>query len=453
MLRLVYDGDVLGKFPDGVLWASLGPKPHLMGLLGSWAAGLGMSEKEIAGLLRIEDRQQAIKSRIGMSRMLLVIDDAWDVDAANTFLLGGPHSAHVLTTRLPSIAWEFAHDGVVTLAPLTEDEGMALLAEMAPMAVKSEPEETRKLVSAVGGLPLALVIMGRYLAHEGRTGRPRRVRAALESLRDSAQRLRLEAPSSLLEASPTLPEGTPLSLLASVALSVCSLDSETRRVMRALSVLRAMPHSFDEGAAAAVTGAEPSVLDRLEDIGLLESVGPDRYALQPAIADFARSQLTDEEAKEFHRRALDYVNGKLREHEESLRDVAPYQRQYRYEQPGLADLEEEFLYHVSHSGRRVGRSRFRAGVPRRILLVGLLHRLAVLQAAAAAVAEHPASPESLEWIDAFSTFEIRIRPATRSTAWVTGPRSSARYTGFASSRSSTATSSRSRASSGDTSAR
>jgi hypothetical protein len=403
-LRLAYDGDILGKFPDGVLWANLGPKPHIMGLLGSWAAGLGMSEKEIARLLRIEDRQQAIKARIGLSKMLLVVDDAWDVDAANAFLLGGPGCVHILTTRLPAVAWEFAQDGVVTLEPLSEDDGLALLADMAPTVVQSEPEEARKLVSAVGGLPLALVIMARFLAHEGRTGRPRRVRAALESMSDATERLRLQAPSDLLEASPTLPEGTRLSLLASIAMSEETLDDDARQALRGLSVLRARPYSFDEGAAKAVTGAEVSVLDRLEDSGLIEAVGPNSYALQPAIADYARAQLGDEEALTFHQRALDHVNEKLREYEAGLRDVASYQRQYRYEQTAWQSLEEEFLYQVSHADAASADLAFARAYLDGFFWWGCYIDSPYCERRLRQWREHPASAKSLEWIEAFSTF-------------------------------------------------
>jgi hypothetical protein len=403
-MRLAYDGDVIGKYPDGVLWASLGPKPHLSALLGSWAEALGMSTKEIAGLHTVDDRRRAIKVRIGVSRMLLVVDDAWDADAANTFLLGGPGCVHVLTTRLPAVAWEFAQDGVVTIEPLSDDDGLALLAEMAPACVKSEPEEARRLVREVGGLPLALVIIGRFLAQESRTGRSRRVRAALESMSDAAERLRLEAPTDLLEASPTLPAGARLSLLASIAMSEETLNDDARRTLRGLSVLRAKPYSFDESAAKAVTGAELDVLDALEDAGLVEAVGPDRYALQPAIADYARAQLSDEEAEEFHRRALDFVNEKLKTYEERFRDAAPYQRQYRYELPEWQNLEEDFLFQVSQTDAESGDLAFARAYLDGFWWWGCYVESPYCEQRLGQWREHPPGPSSHEWIDAFSAF-------------------------------------------------
>lgn len=396
-LRLAYDPDVLGKFPDGVLWASLGPEPHISALLGSWAEGLGIPAKEIARRHTIDNRQDAIKRRIAASRMLLVVDDAWDVDAANTFLLGGPFCVHVLTTRLPGVASDFAEDGVVTIEPLSEDDGLTLLAEMAPAAVESEPDEARKLVREVGGLPLALVIMGRYLAKECRTGRPRRVRAALESMSDATKRLRLEAPSDLLE-------GRGLSLLGSIAMSEGTLADDARRALRGLSVLRPTPHTFDEEAAKAVTGAEPEVLDALEDAGLVEAVGPTRYALQPTIADYARAKLNDQEAQEFHRRALAHVSDKLREYEEGLRDVAPYQRQYRYEQPAWENLEEEFLFHASQADPESADLIFAEAYLDGFWWWGCYIESPYCARRLEQWREHPASSKSNEWIDNFSAF-------------------------------------------------
>jgi NB-ARC domain-containing protein len=403
-LRLAYDGDVIGKYSDGVLWASLGPTPNISALLGSWATALGITPEELARRHTIENRQQAIHDRIGMSRMLLVVDDAWDVDAANAFLLGGPGCAHLLTTRLPGVAWDFAQDGVITVEPLSEDDGLALLAEMAPEAVESEPEETRKLVRHVGGLPLGLVIIGRFLAHECRTGRPRRVRAALESVNDATQRLLLEAPPDLLEASSTLPEGTKLSLLASIATSEATLSDEARRALRALSALRPIPYTFDEETAKAVTGMNADVLDELEDAGLVEAVGKTRYALQPTIADYARAELSDEEAAEFNRRALDHVNERLRAYEETFRDASPYQRQYRYEQPTWELLEEEFLYHASRAEDDAADLAFAQAYLDGFWWWGCYVESPYCARRLQQWKENPPGAESSEWIDAFTTF-------------------------------------------------
>ncbi|HAE83355.1 MAG TPA: hypothetical protein DCK85_08190, partial [Ktedonobacter sp.] len=90
-------------------------------------------------------------------------DDAWRIEDALAFQVGGVNCAHLVTTRFPEIALQFAHDGSTVVHELSEDEGMSLLARLAPEVVASKPGEVRSLVGAVGGLPLALTLVGRYL--------------------------------------------------------------------------------------------------------------------------------------------------------------------------------------------------------------------------------------------------------------------------------------------------
>ena len=49
---------------------------------------------------------------------------------------------------------------------------------VAPL-VQQDPEGAQTLVRRVGGLPLALTLMGKYLAAQAFTGQPRRLQAAL----------------------------------------------------------------------------------------------------------------------------------------------------------------------------------------------------------------------------------------------------------------------------------
>jgi NB-ARC domain len=339
-LALAYDGDLLGAFPDGVLWADIGKHPDVGLVLGKWASALGVTTEELAGL-NVEGRCDEIRRRIGTSRMLLVVDDAWDPAIAQRFLLGGPGCLHIVTTRSSDVAWEFAEDTVVSVPELDDDAGFTLLETLAPEAVAEDPEAARALVRDLGGLPLGLVLTGRKLAKASSTKQPRRMRAALEQLRQKHGRL------SLGESQVGGPRVR--SLNASIELSVDGLSPESRRVLTALSVFRAKPGSFDEEAAVAVTGANVECLDELQDAGLLETYRPGRYTLQRLIAEYARAQLGDG-AVALHERARDHFRQKLLGYEEALRDVAPYRRQYHYEEPEWQELKQSWLYHLARAG-------------------------------------------------------------------------------------------------------
>src|SRR5581483_8262002 len=176
-VELAHDEQVLAQFPDGVLWAGLGPTPDMFAILNHWGTLLGLSTLQAAKLKTAEDWSKALHALIGQRRLLLVIDDAWRIEAALAFKVGGPHCAYVLTTRFPGIAQLFTSEAgeAVVLHELSTEDGLTLLARLAPEVVRSEPEGARALVEAVGGLPLALTLMGRYLRGQAYTGQPRRI--------------------------------------------------------------------------------------------------------------------------------------------------------------------------------------------------------------------------------------------------------------------------------------
>lgn len=286
-VALAHDREVLDHFRDGVLWAGLGRKGDAFALLGSWAVALGISSDEIAKLISLDERAKAIRYQIGMRHMLLVVDDAWQSEAALAFKVGGPNCAHLVTTRLPEVAVHFAGEGVSVVHELSETDSLALLARLAPEVTEAEPDIARDLVRAVGGLPLGLILMGNYLRVQALSGQPRRIEAALEQLYQVEERLQMSQPQSPLERHPSLPSGALISLRAVIAISDEAFDEAARRTLRALSTFPPKPNTFSEEAALAVTAESTKALDTLTDYGLLESGGSDRYMLHQTIADYA----------------------------------------------------------------------------------------------------------------------------------------------------------------------
>jgi hypothetical protein len=78
-VALAYHREVLAHFKDGVLWAGLGMQADPLGLLGGWAEDL---ERDISNLVTLKDRKTAVRKLIGQRSLLLVIDDAWAIEAA-----------------------------------------------------------------------------------------------------------------------------------------------------------------------------------------------------------------------------------------------------------------------------------------------------------------------------------------------------------------------------------
>jgi tetratricopeptide (TPR) repeat protein/transcriptional regulator with XRE-family HTH domain len=292
-VALATDLEVQTRFRDGILWAGLGPHPKVLDLLARWGKLLGVAPSEVENVNSQEAWGRTLRATIGKRRLLLIIDDAWSPEDALAFQVGGAHCVHLLTTRLPQVAFTFAQQGAIVVPELEEADGLALLARFIPQHVQQHPEDACALVRAVGGLPLALTLMGKYLASHAFTGQPRRVQAALSQLQNTERRLCLSMPVAPSERSPSLSDTTPLSLHATIAISDQQLDPQAHAALCSLSVFPPKPNSFSEEAALAITQEPVEVLDTLWDAGLLESSGPSRYTLHRTIADYAQTQTQD----------------------------------------------------------------------------------------------------------------------------------------------------------------
>lgn len=298
LIALAHDPEVQAYFQDGILWAGLGYNPNVTALLSRWGKMLGVPDIEASKLARPADWAQSIHTAIGTRRLLLIIDDAWEIEEAFTFQLGGPNCAHLLTTRSAEIALQFSSDGTTTVPELNEDDGVALLARLAPEIVNDSVEKARSLVRSVGGLPLALTLMGKYLRRQAYSGQRRRVQRALDRLSYVEERLRLTMPIAPAEASRNLPAGVPLSLQTAISISDQQLSQIAHQALCALSLFPCKPDTFSEEAALAAAAVPVEVLDTLTDASLLESCGEGRYTLHRTIADYARLQLTDSTVEE-----------------------------------------------------------------------------------------------------------------------------------------------------------
>lgn len=292
-LALAHHPKVRQQFRDGILWVGLGQDPHVLESMSRWGILLGLTTTHMETLTTVEAWGSSLHECIGRRRMLVVIDDAWQLSHAVTFRLGGSDCVHLLTTRFPSIALPFAQENVSYLQELNEEASLALLQCLAPEAIESG-FSIRELVQSVGGLPLALTLIGRYLHVQAQYDQPRRLRAALNRLLQNVkERLQLAEPHVPWEYASSLPMSTALSLQATIAISEHSLPETAQKALYALSVFPPKPYSFLEEAALAVCQMDEETLDLLVDSGLLETAQPGRYYLHQTIADYAKIQCTD----------------------------------------------------------------------------------------------------------------------------------------------------------------
>lgn len=154
---LAADPEVQREFPDGILWMSLGKNPCLAQQLARWATFLQpLSEQHQIPDTLDEQASRAIwgehlRKIIGTRRMLLIFDDAWNMEDLLTCQIAGPQCVSLITTRFLKIACSALQ--TYHIHELSEEESLKLLAHYAPLVVEQELQTVGRLVRAVGGIP------------------------------------------------------------------------------------------------------------------------------------------------------------------------------------------------------------------------------------------------------------------------------------------------------------
>ena len=150
---LAHDPEVQDRFPDGVLWATLGQQPDILPLLSGWVQALG--DYQFKPLV-VEIASAHLRSLLQDKAALIVVDDVWAPAHVPPFLVGGPSCRVLITTRRATVA-DVAGAGQIPLGVLTPEQSLVLLAyhlgrDLGP----AERDDARQLAEAVGFLPLAL---------------------------------------------------------------------------------------------------------------------------------------------------------------------------------------------------------------------------------------------------------------------------------------------------------
>jgi hypothetical protein len=213
-----------------------------------------------------------------------------------------PNGVFIITTRCKDVA---AMLGDPELVPeLDATTGLALLTEIAPKAVAFDPDAAHNLVGAVYGLPLALVLIGKYLRRESADGDPDRTAAAFQTMAEAGHRLAINSSD----------DDTSHSLAEIIEVSFAALRSdEARRSILNLAIFRPKPNTFSKDIARQVAGTEPAVLYDLSDIGLIEHYGDGEYTMHRVIAEYARTKLPLTESQALHHKAVNYYARQLQQ--------------------------------------------------------------------------------------------------------------------------------------------
>jgi NB-ARC domain/CHAT domain len=98
---LAHDPEVKAHFDDGILWATLGQQPNLLSLLSGWVQAL---EDYNFKATSVEATSNHLRTLLHDKAVLLVVDDAWNIEDAKAFNVGGARCQVLITTRETVIA-------------------------------------------------------------------------------------------------------------------------------------------------------------------------------------------------------------------------------------------------------------------------------------------------------------------------------------------------------------
>lgn len=332
-IALAHDERICAHF-SGVLWGGLGTAPNPAGIVNQWAAAIGV---EVADLPGLAQRVERLCAYLGDRRVLVVLDDAWDSDSPAQLRLQGRNVVHLLTTRRSDIARAFA--GAVQQVHVPElmpAPAFELLQQLAPEACAADPAAARDLANYAGGLPLAIELLGGYLAVPEHSLFPDLSAAAIKDLVDPQRRLAL-AQARLGDAS-----GKQQSLYEVIQMSLNGLaaaNPDTLDRFYALGAFAPKPARFDRVAAAAVALTDVKHLAALAQLNLMEVDKAGQITVHQVIADAARFKMPPEA----QRRHEDYYRSLIDSNRDDWQLIQSIYEQARHAMQGLPKGDERII--------------------------------------------------------------------------------------------------------------
>jgi DNA-binding SARP family transcriptional activator len=272
---------VADQFPDGVLYRDLhgfDPSGHATSaddaLLG-FVQALGVSASDVPA--DHEARAALYRSLLNGRRMLILLDNAYDVAQVQP-LLPGSHGSMVIVTSRARMTGLIATRGARPL-PLTPldvgDARDALSRRLSPRRVGAEPQALNELARLCAGLPLAVSIVAARATEAPHVA----LAAFVDELRD---------PGTCLAALSTGDSVADVRLAFSASYEILSLPA--RRLLVLLAAALASPR-FSATAAASVAGmpaakAQP-LLHELTAARMLVAESPGWYSFHELIRLYA----------------------------------------------------------------------------------------------------------------------------------------------------------------------
>ena len=306
------------RFPDGVIFYSFYGQPAVDSALTHMLESYGVSS---SGNLEPTVRYGTVRQLLGGKRALLLLDGTEVADKLPDLLAVCGTCGVSITTRdrRPATA------DVLPLERLDADRALELLRKWAGVLAADE-RAARRIVALVGGLPLAVRLVGLYLQETQQ--RVAEYRTWLE-----------QSPMAALDQGKRRADSVPLLLGRSVA----RLSSDAQQIVPLVGLLALQP--FDQRLIMAGLGSDAAALRQplgeLVRFGLLDRTADGRWRVAHALVHtYARTQ-PDAQRLTLLQALADFLNGEVRrERERGLEGYVAIDALRVHVMTLLAQLEE-----------------------------------------------------------------------------------------------------------------
>jgi tetratricopeptide (TPR) repeat protein len=154
------------RFPDGVLYTTLGQTPDLKQRLSDWGHALHDPELPATGYIDAPSGTSRLRTLLNDKACLLIVDDVWEGDHARAFLVGGPQCLLLITTRIAEIGEEI--DALtIPLTKMTQTEALKLVEKRSGPVAEVDRVHAEWLMQEVEYLPLALELISAQVKKYG----------------------------------------------------------------------------------------------------------------------------------------------------------------------------------------------------------------------------------------------------------------------------------------------
>lgn len=334
--HVVADPGVEQHFADGTFWFDL-RAIDVMTALEHIALAFGQT---LAQHTLVDSRAAFVRSILRGKRVVIVVDGADDAPSVLSLCPGSP-SAVLVTTIDRDLAYRLTREPT-PVYPLAEASAIRVLEALVDKQLSSgDRRSLRRIVTLLGGLPLALELAARLVN--------RQLATKWGSLDDVVDALERDGATLQLGLRDRQVRATFESTYRR------ALDQSRQELFARLGVFRPGILDVEEIAAAWGVTAEVAgpLLDDLTSLSLVGQEGRTTFRLQPLLRDYALElfrQRGETERIEIHRRVAGYYKHWVHSYEEAQQQQTLCW--YRFERPDWQDKKSRLLFHLSRLPER-----------------------------------------------------------------------------------------------------